>query len=347
MMYRKQLTLFTIILAVLSPVIWVKSVEAGSNGPSPYDLIDMVNGYRAANGLYALNPDVYVMSAAQAHSDWIVETGNGGHIGAGGSDETIRVGWTGYGNGANIHCDEAWASGTNVEDVVYSSWADWVHQGVMLDYWGNGYTDVGAGVSDQGNGRYVFVLDVCMVSGKPSANRPTAVNTPVDGNFNGIIEPTADTSQIMMSVIKATPAADGSVTHTVQYGQSLVQIALAYGTFVKDIRALNNMSEENTLIYPEQKLLIFKGNGNGTQAPKSLLSGTPDLTNQPIQTLDPTFTPRPLITRTPLPEMALPSPTPSPLVESPKGSPIQTTGLILVAICGVGILVYMGFSLKK
>jgi LysM repeat protein len=346
-MYRKLILYVAVFLSFISPVLWARTAHAGSDAPSPYDLIDAVNGYRAANGLYALNPDVYVMSAAQAHAEWIVETGNGGHIGAGGSDETIRVSWTGYGNGAAIKCDEGWASGTNAEDVVYSSWADWVHQGVMLDYWGNGYTDIGAGVADSGNGRYVFVLNVCMVSGKPSTNRPTAVNTPSDGSYNGIIDPTADTSQIMMAVSKATPAADGSVIHTVQYGQSLVQIALAYGTLVKDIRQLNNMAEDNTLIYPEQKLVIFKGASNSTSSAPAENSGTMITTGTVEKTLDPTFTPRPKGTSTPLPEMVLPTMTPTIVVESPQGSPVQTAGLILVGICGVGILVYMGFSLKK
>ena len=40
------------------------------------------------------------------HAEWIVATGQGGHIGASGSDETVRVSWTGYGGGAAIQCDE-------------------------------------------------------------------------------------------------------------------------------------------------------------------------------------------------------------------------------------------------
>ena len=226
-MMRKLLISILFVLLALEAFAPAARIQAGVSTPSPYDLIDAVNGYRAANGLYALDPNSLVMAAAQAHADWIVETGNGGHTGAGGSDETIRVAWTGYGGGSQIHCDEGWAGGTNVEDVVFSSWADWVHQGVMLDYWGNGYTDVGAGVADQGNGRYVFVLDVCMVSGKPSTKRPTAVNTPGLGDSNnGIADPTSDTSQLMFAVTKSTPEPDGSVIHTVQYGQSLVQISL-------------------------------------------------------------------------------------------------------------------------
>ncbi len=287
-MVRKIHPLLLIFIFLSATFIPVVIVKAGSSAPSPYDLIDVVNGYRSGNGLYALNADSLVMAAAQAHADWIVETGNGGHTGAGGSDETVRVGWTGYGGGGNIHCDEAWASGTNAEDVVYSSWADWVHQGVMLDYWGNGYTDVGAGVADQGNGRYVFVLDVCMVSGKPSPNRPTAVKTPVDGDFtNNSIDSTLDTSQMMFAVVKSTPSPDGSVIHTVQYGQSLVQIALAYGTKVNEIRQLNNIPEDSTLIYPDQKLIIFRSSTGSLPSVDKLTTGTLDTTKIGIQNSGP------------------------------------------------------------
>ena len=83
-------------------------------------------------GLYALNPDAKVMSAAQGHADWIVATGNGGHTGASGSDETTRVYWSGYGGGKSIKCDEAWASTTSVNSAVYEAWSDWTHQQVMV-----------------------------------------------------------------------------------------------------------------------------------------------------------------------------------------------------------------------
>ncbi len=241
-----------------------------------YSLVDVVNSYRASNGLYALSYDGKLMAAAQAHADWIAETGNGGHTGSGGSDETVRAMWAGYGNGASIHCDEAWASTDSAETAVYSAWADWIHQAVMLDYWANGYTDAGGGVASLGNGRYVFVFDLCMVSGKPAVNAPTAVNTPALDSNGMIIAPTADLSQFIMSVKIEPAAADGSITHTVDYGQTLVQIALAYGVKVAEIRDLNYMAEDSTLIYPEQKLLIKAATSKITK----VSTGTPESTTE-------------------------------------------------------------------
>ena len=73
--------------------------QAQESVPNGYDLVAAVNAYRAANGYYQIPVNSLVMSAAQTHAEWIVETGQGGHIGAGGSNETMRVSWTGYGGG--------------------------------------------------------------------------------------------------------------------------------------------------------------------------------------------------------------------------------------------------------
>ncbi len=343
-MKSKQIQSVGLVFFILSVFIpgWI--VQAG--GVSPYDLIDSVNSYRLSQGLYALDPQSQVMAAAQAHADWIVETGQGGHTGEGGSDETIRVLWTGYGDGGSIHCDEAWASGPSVEFAVYTAWADYIHQAVMLDYWGNGYTDVGAGVASKGNGQYVFVLDVCMISGKPSPNKPTAVIVPGQEDTSSIIS-TEEVSQYINKVKISEAAADGSITHIVDYGQSLVQIALAYGVKVAEIRQLNGIPEDSTLIYPEQKLIIRKaGVVVSTGTPPE---GTATAVDEPTATVTPvpTFTPRVKI----LPTLVItdqPVETEEPdLKTRPISSSVQTIGLILVVICGLGILVYMGLGLRK
>ncbi len=338
----KRLLFLVFVLPFLVIPGWV--VQAG--GISPYDLIDAVNSYRLSQGLYALDPESHVMSAAQAHADWIVETGQGGHTGEGGSDETIRVLWTGYGDGASIHCDEAWASGPSVEFAVYTAWSDYIHQAVMLDYWGNGYTDVGAGVSSKGNGQYVFVLDVCMISGQPSPNKPTAVI--VSGQEDGSsVVTTEEVSQYINKVLVATAAADGSITHIVDYGQTLVQIALAYGVKVADIRQLNGMAEDSTLIYPEQKLIIRKAGEAGTTATPA--AGTPTVEGEPTETITPvpTYTPR---VKT-LPTLAVTDQPVETAKAETEGKPlsgsVQTIGLVLVVVCGLGILVYMGLGLRK
>jgi len=306
-----------------------------ANPPTGYDLAAAVNAYRAANGYYALNPNSLVMSAAQTHAEWIVETGQGGHIGANGSDETVRVSWTGYGGGAAIQCDENWAGGTSIDEAVYGSWSDWVHQEVMLNAWGNRYTDIGGGVAERGDGRYVFVLNVCMVIGQGYSGEvpDSSAAPPADGS--GILT-TPDASNYIFGVVQATPLADGSIKHIVQYGQTLAAIADAYGVTIESIRELNEMAADETIIWTEQELLVKSGSG---------LMPTESLETSPAA-ISPT--PSPTETPQPNPTMAV-SPETSPTPQTRESAPAnQTLGALLVITSGVGlvILLYL-FSTKK
>ena len=58
----------------------------------------------------------------------------------------------------------------------------------------------------------------------------------------------------------AVPVADGSVTHIVREGQSLWGIAMAYGVTIAEIRALNGMTFDNTVIVAGQELVIYPAN---------------------------------------------------------------------------------------
>jgi LysM repeat protein len=311
--------------------------------PSPYDLIAEVNSYRVSMGLYALNPDAQVMSAAQGHADWIVATGNGGHTGASGSDETMRVYWSGYGGGKSIKCDEAWASTTSVSSAVYEAWSDWTHQQVMLNGWGNNYTDVGAGVADNGDGTYVFILDVCLVEGGSAPNYTP--NNSVDPNA------TPDMSNYIFGVSAATPAPDGSIVHIVKFGQTLATISEAYKITVDELRSLNGMAPDNTTIWPDQKLLIKKPEGTPSAVTTVTVSGTPGIesTLHGTNTMAPTFTPRSKTT-TPLPSQALNNIaiTSTPEKESITGNPPkQTIGMVLITLCGLGLIGLVYSFLKK
>lgn len=349
------LSLITIWVIALSASTRQVEASVHAGGGSGYDLVDAVNSYRAQMGLYALNAESHVMAAAQAHADWIVETGNGGHTGSGGSDETIRAMWAGYGDGATVHCDEAWAETGSAEDAVYNAWSDWTHQGVMLDYWGNGYTDAGGGVADDGNGNYVFVFDICVISGKASSLAPTMVNTLEYDSSGTIIEPTADMSQFIMTVKIYEPAADGSITHIVDYGQTLVQIALAYGVKVAEIRTLNGMAEDNTLIYPEQKLIIKAGANSGVS--KEISNTQSVQADQPVQvdqakqastsTLAATFTPRVRPTRTATPVVETITPIPVPTQENTPINSTQSIGVVIVTVFVIGLAAFLLFGLKK
>ena len=294
--------------------------------PSGYDVVVAVNNYRANKGYYPLNPHPQVMAAAQAHAEWIVATGQGGHIGASGSNETTRVAWTGYGGGASIKCDENWASGRTIEDALYGAWSDWTHQEVMLNAWGNRYTDAGGGVAALGNGRYIFILDVCLVVGKSSGgNVPGTTANP---------QATTDLSNYIFGVTKATPMPDGHIEHVVKYGQTLVTIAEAYGTTIESLRTLNNMAADATLIHPEQKLLIQPATGGGTA--QSTPTPLPTNTSQPdITPSTPTTVPTMIPLATQLPS------NPALILKDGNGQAIQNTSTLLIGLAAIGLVVVL------
>ena len=312
------------------------SLPANASQPTGYDLAAVVNAYRAANGYYQLNPHAQVMAAAQAHAEWIVETGQGGHIGAGGSDETTRVSWTGYGDGATILCDENWASGSSIDDVMAGAWSDWIHQEVMLNAWGNLYTDIGGGVASQGKGRYVFVLNICMVVGQgyseevpdSSSSVPAATTSPLA---------TADLTNYIYGVTLATPLADGSIKHTVLYGQTLASIAEAYGITIDTLRSLNEMTADATVIWPEQELLIHPGTSTtGAQG-----SATPETPASPAPSS--TAATR---TQTPLPNLTV---TATSFTATPQSAPgdvklTRTLGILLLVLSAGGLVVFLYLS---
>ena len=324
----------------------ISTVEAGD--PTGYDLAAAVNAYRAANGYYEMNYNSLVASAAQAHADWIVSTGQGGHTGAYGEDETVRVSWTGYGGGSEILCDEAWASGSNINDVIYSAWSDWTHQEVMLNQWGNLYTDVGGGVAVKSKGYYVFVLNVCKVYGQEyDGSVPDSSPGDTPGS-DPAATATADFSNIIYDVTTATPQADGSITHIVLYGQSLAAIAEAYGVSIETLRELNDMAADDSVIWVDQELLIQAGVSVPTEQAASEAEGsaTADPNAEPTASPtpeEPTVTPRP--TRTLLPDV--PTATPGEM-ETAAGNSLllRNLGLVLVIVCGGGLAAFLVFSSK-
>ena len=320
---------------------------AAQSQPTGYDLAAAVNAYRAANGYYQLSYNSLVASAAQAHAEWIVETGQGGHIGSGGSDETVRVSWTGYGGGATILCDECWASGTSVDYAVYSAWSDWVHQEVMLNAWGNLYTDIGGGVASQGDGRYVFILNVCKVVGQEYDGTNTGSGSNPAGEGDSEALATADYSNYIYGVTTATPQADGTVTHTVLYGQTLASIAEAYGVTIEQLRELNGMAATDSTIWVDQELIIQAGTGAASTNTDANATATVDAQSGAEAGADEETAPTP----TSAPPTQTPPPTQGPtatpvVVETGQGAGLLTRnlGLILVVVCGGGLAVYLFVS---
>ncbi len=295
-------------------------------------------------GKSELRINAQLMAAAQAQADWLaanypIGSGSDGHVGAGGSRPIDRAYAYGYGNGATVIVSENWAhdSQLTAEELVYSSyWADAAHQNTMLSGYGTEYRDAGGGVASNDRSTF-FVLDVGKVEGDDS-------DLPSDGST--VVNPLLPEVTYAPYVVRvtSTPEEDGSVIHLIQEGETLTSIAEAYGVSAEQIRALNNMADTWAPIFAGHTLII-KPAGSVTREPTitPTMSG-PTATETPI----PTYTPRVRPTRTSTPDekQGTPidpafTPTPDPLKTS------HTIGLVVTVVCGLGLVVFLGYLFRR
>ena len=317
---KKKMILCLTLLAVLS--LAFSGISAKSQAaPSAYDLIAAVNALRVNNGLAELPVNASLMAAAQGQSDYLASIYPNivnGHAGPGGNRAVDRAIAAGYPVGSDIRVLECWAyavSSVSLDTIIYSQsfWNDSAHMGVMLHQHA---VEVGAGVTEA-DGRTYYILNV-------------AIDWGYSGGDGGVI-PTFDLTPEVVPVEVATPHPDGSIIHTVQAGQALWSIAIAYDVTVERLRLLNNLSE-NAVIYEGQELLIR-------------------LASTPTSTATITATPRPP-TRTPIPAHtpeAMITPAPAGNTSSLLGSiNLHTLGLVLILVCGMGlVLILLQFLSKK
>lgn len=144
-------------------------------------------------------------------------------------------------------------------------------------------------------------------------------------------------SEFMVPVTLSTARPDGNVYHKVQYGQSLWSIAIAYGTTIKNIQALNNLGELST-VYQGQELLVLTGATpaavTSTVAPTSEVTAT--VTSPTMVASTSTSTPIPQETSTSAADVQSNSES-----ERPTSSRVLVVVLIVAAFVGAGMAVWL------
>ncbi|MDO9086054.1 MAG: CAP domain-containing protein [Anaerolineaceae bacterium] len=302
-----------------------KSIQAQRE--SAYDLINSVNALRTSKGLDPYQIDSGLMSYAQQHADYMASIQSATHTHSDGS-----VAW-------EIGIQENVATGTegivNVSIVVYQIWSDWIHWKTMVDYASG---DVGAGVALGADGMVYYVLNV-------RAGTAVPITVPTSGLASVVpitVGSSTITPDLIAILIKSTPAADGSIVHVVDFGQSLWSIAIAYGVKMDDIRQLNNLAMDSTIINVGQKLLISPASKD------TLLSEdmvTPTITETVVYTKIPiTKSPTTIATNT-ASIMQTMSPTSTPEVSVEPES--NNFFYILITISLIGLLFAIFFGFKK
>jgi len=323
---QRNLAILTILSLTILCLGTPEAVQAQAG--EPYEVLAEINALRASYGLDGLAENQYLNLAAQIQADYIATTGVGSHTGEGGTTAYDRALSVGYGEGAQVWVTENWAKGYGLTayECVHDMWETSTdHINNMLTTWHN---EFGAGVALDINGMTVYVVNFGHSSG-------SAIIQPTSGG------PTSTTAPVIQPVTVATPYADSSVIHAVQYGQTLWSIADAYGISLDDLLSMNGLTEDSA-IYPDDLLIIVPAS---IEAEETL-----DFTDTPeVQT--PTLMPTPTEVVESTPTEAVLTPTrnanaPGSILANIFSGDTLWVGIGLVAVSVFGIILLLFTSAR-
>lgn len=331
-------------LTVFALALWLSQPLRASARPpqyqvtSPSQLIEAVNSLRISYGLLPLASHPILMQSAQSQSDYMAATGQVTHSRPGGITYTQQLLSLGFPLAGDLSL-----GGFRAENIlstygaldwsgVPGAWQDSEHMNTMLS---QNFTHIGAGVSQAG-GSYYYAVDTAAATGSGQMqDSASTILTSVPGGSGEA----AGVSQFMVPVTLATAQPDGNVYHKVEYGQSLWSIAIAYGTTIKSIQALNNLGEDLT-VFQGQELLVLTGATQAALPPES--TPTAALATETVQ---PATQPGPTSTHSMvMPEIFTQVPEATEeadLPAKPVSSQVIVVVLILAAFVGAGMAVWL------
>jgi len=285
------ISLFLAFIISFSPrEIRAKSVTI-PNLSTASELIDAVNALRASYGLSPYISNSILMRIAQKQAEYMASSGvANNHYSADGLLPYQRALQAGYAVKGDLSLGGFFAEnitagvGMTADEAVKQWTQDDPHLNTMIS---TNLQDIGAGVAVSGNTFY-YVIDC----GFSTGGTPVAFTPPPSYN---------PTKSIM---VLNTPNADGSLTYTVQSGDTLLGIAIAYNISLDDLFALNGLTAKS-LIYSGQKIIIRTAYTPTPTFPTLTPTGLPTITSWP--TSSPTST-KTLFPPTSTPSPALPIP---------------------------------------
>ncbi len=333
-----HISLIALLLAALTLSL-VPARPALAQGSSAMELINAVNAFRSANGLEPYSVEGGLMSEAQSHSDYQASIRDCTHTRADGSSPGA------HGIPAeNIAC----GPDLSAEGAVYGQWTDSVHMATML---GPDTGQVGAGVAVV-DGFVYYTLAVRQLTGEFVYRPPAAENASAGSSDNtssqGVNAQDAPTQLPDSSDVTSTPNSDGSISHIIQYGETLIQIANLYNVPLTELIGINRLDPKQPQYFAGQSLLIRLA---FTATPEMTATYTP---RPPTRTPLPTKTPRPTRTATqPFTPRATSTATAVPLVEIPTlddlgpGRPYLAYAFIAISALGLVVLLATSFNLRN
>jgi hypothetical protein len=280
-------------LLILSLLLWLLPVFAAQAQAG--DLLARVNNLRASRGLPPFTQNGALAAAAQAHAQWMANSGVISHNQPDGSGPRSRAMNAGY---PNADVTENIYGGSQA--TVDAAWAFWVNSPLHLNSMINGrYSEIGVGVATGSVTTYVLVF------GNPGGGSPfvpQSASARSSGGGGGGAPPQQP------SYVKGLDAS-GNIMHEVQPGDTLGEIALIYGYSWGDLdymRQLNGI--EGNLLEIGSIFLVPPRDGTYTPTPgepEDDSSATPEARQphdeQPAADSPPTATPPPTDTPVPTP----------------------------------------------
>lgn len=275
---------FLLLILSLSTANEVSAKPTRYQITTPAQLIEAVNNLRVSEGLAPLAQHSILMQSAQSQADYMAATGNVTHARPGGITYTQQLLTLGFPLAGDLSL-----GGFRAENILSTfgaldwngvppAWQDAAHMNTMLS---QNFTHIGAGISQAG-GMYYYAVDA---AASTSSGQMQDTAQDVLSGVSGIDGEAAGVNQFMVPITINSADENGNVFHKVEYGQTLWSIAVAYGTTIKNIQALNNLGEDLT-IYQGQNLLVMQ---NATPAVINTISPTQSQIMLPTLTTTPTL----------------------------------------------------------
>ena len=261
----KQLRSAIVLLLMLLCFLFPRKVSGQSVGA--YDLINLINGMRSANGLGALAVDSSLMACAQSTAETMAASHMMWHIG----NVSGRASSFGYNNYNTCFATENFTMGSASTTIsqIQASWSDASH---MIPAQSSSYCHIGAGVATGSDGSVYFVVQAAYPAGVNGCGYAKSTGNAGPGAGTGA---SPGAAMFIKAVETATPDENGRIIHKVEEGQTLWSISEAYHVTIEDIQSWNNLKNSTALSLGQALYIPAAAEAGTTPTPAAELTVFP------------------------------------------------------------------------
>ena len=220
----------------------IKPAPVAAQADPASEIFQLINQFRASQGLPPFQYNGTLGAAAQAHANWMASTSIISHTGSGGSSPQTRssaAGYTGY-------VVENIVGGTSMSPRQGLLW--WQNSPIHYNSLVTGrYPQAGIGFASNGSSNmYVLVVGRPPGAGEsgPQVSRPDTSAAPL----------------IITPIELAKPREDGSIVHVIRQGQAMWTIAAYYDVDLDYLYLINGLTEDD-ILHPGYEVTVQLAEG--------------------------------------------------------------------------------------